>query len=540
MQEKQRKQREEQKRIKTKKRRLWSTSFKVLAIKTISNVQKIALAQEVYNESFLKQLTKNKQLTNSLREQRSPEQVLQIFKQNQQHINHIHICTAAMSLGYMMRQLNRKKIQLEEMERAYNYLIQQMNRHMDVMNAWDLCNCIWSLGKAAENKQLTKKLPQLQRTCTLLVSRALQLRKQFQGQTLANIIWAMAKIGRNKNDVLVQELVKESLQKQLYHFIPQEISNILWAIAKMSFEDLHVINKYLNMAKQCIKQMPPQNLSNVMWTLKKLRYQHTELQELIEDIIVERIKKFNSQDISNFALAFLDLGLKNQEILDILVQQFTQQKFWKAQEFANLLYAVSCMGYPIQKAQNFFNQAGFRKRYYQPVYKFIELRQIRRAYLEYQSKGQKLIIPHYLLRTSKLQSQYQALVSSRLPVPQLNEIYDVIKQKYPPSQKRVLVHHAEVHINICIQSNNQNIAIFISSEMNYLRNKPQIYIGSTKCYYQFVERIGWKVITIDPRQWKSEQYRIKLLWQIQYLIDNKVNSNSWSSDYEFVIPSFEE
>ncbi|MBO9496951.1 hypothetical protein J7438_23090 [Thalassotalea sp. G20_0] len=115
-----------------------------------------------------------------------------------------------------------------------------------------IANLLWALAKLVDNGLKLEKTPKLKEAVVTLLlcgktkTESKEYKDHFNTQQITNLIWALAKLVSNGLELEKTAMPKEVVPALLYHvktkakskeeenhFIPQNIANLLWAVAKL-------------------------------------------------------------------------------------------------------------------------------------------------------------------------------------------------------------------------------------------------------------------------------------------------------------------
>eukprot|EP01026_Neomeris_dumetosa_P074960 TRINITY_DN7851_c0_g1_i3.p5 TRINITY_DN7851_c0_g1~~TRINITY_DN7851_c0_g1_i3.p5 ORF type:complete len:159 (+),score=17.02 TRINITY_DN7851_c0_g1_i3:827-1303(+) len=150
-------------------------------------------------------------------------------------------------------------------------------------------------------------------------------------------------------------------------------------------------------------------------------------------------------------------------------------------------------------------------------YKDIHLCKIRRAQLQYASRGEKLSLSdsleHKCIEKKKAESQYGSRLNNKF----IDEVYEFLKQDYPDVRKRVIGYYGQLEVSIELLHEEGKIAIEPRSEKCYTINEPKFLLGATKSMFEMLQGFGWQVVEVSYLQWDNPDYKQKLLKKIKGL-----------------------
>jgi very-short-patch-repair endonuclease len=171
--------------------------------------------------------------------------------------------------------------------------------------------------------------------------------KDFEPQTIANLMWAFATAGVSPDAALVQAMSSAAVSKSK-DFKPQEIANLMWASATSGVSpDAALIQAMSSAAVSKSKDFNPQNIANLMWAFATSGVSpDAALIQAMSSAAVSKSKDFNPQNIANLVWAFATSGVSP----DVAVVQamssaaVSKSKDFDAQAIANLMWAFATAG----------------------------------------------------------------------------------------------------------------------------------------------------------------------------------------------------
>ncbi|MGO0309269.1 RAP domain-containing protein [Endozoicomonas acroporae] len=174
----------------------------------------------------------------------------------------------------------------------------------DQFKPQEFSNLLWAVAKLVDNGLKLEKTPKLKNVVAALLpqvknkAESKEEKDHLNAQTIANLLWALAKLVDNglaleKTAQLKEAVVallphvktKAESKQEKDHFIPQHIANLVWAVAKLVDNGLalekttklkeavaallhHVKSKAE--AKEEKDHFIPQHISNLLWGMAKL------------------------------------------------------------------------------------------------------------------------------------------------------------------------------------------------------------------------------------------------------------------------------
>lgn len=191
---------------------------------------------------------------------------------------------------------------------------------------------------------------------------------EFKPQGLANIMWALGKMGakvtpevRQMVDVLGREMVAQITHSRHKGTVaPQNISNMLHGLANLGISPSpDLLCALARSADSQLRQFGPQELTNTVWSLSQMHRAGAaftpEVDALLDRIPDELLLLFSDrawrarvkpQTISNLALAYAHLHRAPQMLMmELLKEAQPMLGQFKPQELSNFLWAMATMGF---------------------------------------------------------------------------------------------------------------------------------------------------------------------------------------------------
>lgn len=217
------------------------------------------------------------------------------------------------------------------------------------LGARQVANCMWALSKlppSAEQDPLGRRGPSPV-LVEQLVLRASEHWHSFNGQELANLVYALAALQhRPRRDWL--HAFAEVLGRVVQSLKPQEVSNVLYAFRKLRFG---APEELLQQLLQRIQAMMPEcSVQDCVVALHACAAQRRPIDSVWLAAFFEatgnRLPLFNSQDVANTLHSLAVLGVEPplpwlERLLDCCEPKLKQ---FSAQECSNTLYALALMG----------------------------------------------------------------------------------------------------------------------------------------------------------------------------------------------------
>eukprot|EP01024_Parvocaulis_polyphysoides_P062770 TRINITY_DN7209_c0_g1_i1.p1 TRINITY_DN7209_c0_g1~~TRINITY_DN7209_c0_g1_i1.p1 ORF type:complete len:254 (-),score=41.91 TRINITY_DN7209_c0_g1_i1:47-760(-) len=162
----------------------------------------------------------------------------------------------------------------------------------------------------------------------------------------------------------------------------------------------------------------------------------------------------------------------------------------------------------------------------------LELCQLRLSYLLYQINGkEKLIFPDDLQQHCMHALQKEAKRKQYKENELLPKVLEVVKQKYPYAQERVLILNGEFQVHICICGHDRRndmhaynnmydmqqrkVALEIFTTNNFVANRGHLVVGYTLSKIELLVGFGWRVVIVSSYEWDDKGYQQQMLKTIE-------------------------
>eukprot|EP01025_Chloroclados_australasicus_P023624 TRINITY_DN23911_c0_g2_i2.p1 TRINITY_DN23911_c0_g2~~TRINITY_DN23911_c0_g2_i2.p1 ORF type:complete len:448 (-),score=15.65 TRINITY_DN23911_c0_g2_i2:59-1402(-) len=351
------------------------------------------------------ELVVKKQTTAKLYYSQSPKVILQILNQQQDYFDPIHIGAAAVRLAYLIPVTS-----FADIVEGYNQFIAIIEQRMDDLSGRQLVNCLWSLGMASQDPRIFIKIPKFKEIFERLAISATTKRQDLNVIEITSAIWAISKTKISKDwyiHLLASRCAQigENMQAQYHSFDGQTIINqtkfdahyistVVWGLGVLYYSDAEVIARLANIVRQSITKANGTNVAFIAYGLKRLRYYDEHVLDQIEYKILNNTQlNFTGDDISMISLAFADFGVGNQETLDCLVYQLLATQIGHINVYVNVIYSLSILNYSVDTVQTIIDRFVEQIDNEYGNLKKIELIQLGRACMEFESRGANLNFP---------------------------------------------------------------------------------------------------------------------------------------------------
>eukprot|EP01025_Chloroclados_australasicus_P042316 TRINITY_DN4502_c0_g1_i2.p1 TRINITY_DN4502_c0_g1~~TRINITY_DN4502_c0_g1_i2.p1 ORF type:complete len:536 (-),score=24.93 TRINITY_DN4502_c0_g1_i2:737-2344(-) len=458
----------------------------------------------------------NKSLTRNLRQCKDPLQILQTLELYKTQMDCINIATAFVSIANILKS---KMSQTQEVviQRIYEELFQLLEQNMDQMASRALANCLWSLGKLVERfgfRLVSQKV--LNDTLDKLYERQIYMVYHMNGFDISNSLWAMAKVqyvSYSNIKALVEVAVNET------DLTGQDISNALWALAKIGYtQDIKILMHLVEQAKTHILEMTPQAISNCLWAVQELRYYDEQFLDIAENQILNSNMRFSNQAIANILMACTDFGVHHKEaVISTLMGQYWQGRQRDIRDCAVIAYSLAVLNAPTHMVEKIFEFCVEVYDTQSQDFQELDLRQLRRAHLEYLSRGQQLNISDNFSKICIDAQQKFQRSGAWINIDFIGTVHSYLCQEGFASEKQVLVQDDELDVDILINGNSENqLAIRIWTFECYACNDARIFLGRAQAVLNLLVNFGWKVVTISEAEWNyNTDYKKKIVQEIR-------------------------
>ena len=150
--------------------------------------------------------------------------------------------------------------------------------------------------------------------------------EEFKSQEVANILWAFATLGIQK-EALFDELTTRALQIS-GSFNSQNVANTLWAFATLDIQNEALFNKLAERALQISGSFKSQEITNTLWAFAITETQSTTTDRFIESVL----ERFNEKELKESELVQMYFALKQHRYLE-----YSHKKHSKKHEILDAL-----------------------------------------------------------------------------------------------------------------------------------------------------------------------------------------------------------
>ncbi|KAH9257353.1 hypothetical protein BASA81_004510 [Batrachochytrium salamandrivorans] len=225
--------------------------------------------------------------------------------------------------------------------KASAVLGQLLLKQIDLANPIALSNSMWALAKLGLDKDTALCQAVYDKTTVAKCS----------PQSLANILWAFAKQGFTPKDKFARLLV-ELQQAKLDHFSPQALSLCMWSLASLGATPCaELFDTFLReMSRRKFDSFAPQNYSHMVWALCAFNMRGdkdgTFLLEVCDAMTVANgnvIQNCREVDLASLAMSLSSLAVQHDRIIDQIAHECARRitKF-TSEELINLMWAFAC------------------------------------------------------------------------------------------------------------------------------------------------------------------------------------------------------
>eukprot|EP01023_Acetabularia_acetabulum_P005229 TRINITY_DN12130_c0_g3_i1.p1 TRINITY_DN12130_c0_g3~~TRINITY_DN12130_c0_g3_i1.p1 ORF type:complete len:462 (-),score=31.63 TRINITY_DN12130_c0_g3_i1:55-1440(-) len=453
------------------------------------------------------------------------------LRDNWGYLDIVSISAASVNMGYKVRNIKKMNYNIQRIINVYGMILELILDKLDELECTQLTTCLWSLGNIAQLKFIRCKLQDYDKVFQKLCNKIGKLDSLETTQKTSMILWAMAKY-KYKNKEHINKIVSQLFLFGESDYNPVGISSIFWSLSILEIDDLKTIKKMLQLVKLKIESMRPVSFCNIFHSLKTLRYYDQEIIDISFQIIKSRTQTFSRIGVNVILQSLLELNIfeqknrsyyqQNQEVLDILFDEFRREQWVQISIFTDFIYYCAALGFPTQKLQPAVEaveklvDGESDKEYEQHNYN--PFATMRRAQILYESKGEN----NGLIYSEKLQQlaiqNMQSTVKKRFlhPYPLVQEVAQFLRQHFEDVQEVQVVYDEQITIQIQIQKKGTKVCLMgLEGSNQYMLSHPQNIKGSIIVWINVIENLGWKVIFLTEEQWNSMDSKQDLVKQIE-------------------------
>eukprot|EP01025_Chloroclados_australasicus_P038756 TRINITY_DN4003_c0_g3_i1.p1 TRINITY_DN4003_c0_g3~~TRINITY_DN4003_c0_g3_i1.p1 ORF type:complete len:596 (-),score=76.13 TRINITY_DN4003_c0_g3_i1:97-1806(-) len=467
-----------------------------------------------------------------------PTELLRTLKLHHASMNAVNVSTAALTITKLLktRQSSSDSQDRQAIGNVYGILFQLFQSKGSEMSPRSLANCLYSVGKMVDTFPLSMydgaRVDQVFEELCLHAARAVD---DMTGTGICQSVWAMGKL-QYHNEYHMNKFITTAIEKK-DDLKMSHIATMLLAMAYAKFNEPKLIAKLIKLIQQQYQQQlshlfDNQIYANILWALQELRYHDKDFQLFLEKLLLEQKFQFTSQQLNNVIYNFVEFGVKNQEnVLQILVDQFLNIQSHLSCNFSAFIYALSVFGFSQQQTQLIMDKYFEQNQNQLEQIDKKDIFRIKKAQFQYLSRKQNLILP------PKFQEFCQNFnFSDNLHKNQfLDVVHEFVKQKYKNCQKRLIQQDGNLEIMIAIldEEAGQKVAVVPFSAYEYSINKPKKLLGRGKIYVNLLKAYGWHVIQVSALDWENGRYKNKILKLIgDSLNQEKVNGSQIKNKVE--------
>ena len=165
---------------------------------------------------------------------------------------------------------------------------------------------------------------------------------RFSPRQMANIYWALGKLGDRESPILPR-LVANLNRPPWRAWQPQELANALWAAACLGLADWRAawVPVVEEVKRRGLASFEPQAVSNTVWACAHLGNRDEELLAAVADYTVGNRGIMAAQSIANTVWALMELRFYHSTVFEVAAADVQRRmRTYKAQEMCNVLYAM--------------------------------------------------------------------------------------------------------------------------------------------------------------------------------------------------------
>jgi hypothetical protein len=272
------------------------------------------------------------------------EGILALYHEQSKHFNNVNLATSMSQLGRIRSVNTQDPTFLRFVDDLTNTI---EARGLEWMGIQGIANIVHAIGKMQLKSNSSRRI--LEFVARQDNAHAIIVMKG-DPQAVANICWAMAKLGRS--DIFPSFM--GILEDQVHWFVkegnPQDVANIASACAKLGVPSPKLFAEIDNQSSWLVKAGNPQTVANTAWACATLGFPSPNLFLEIENQSSWIVKEGSPQAIANTAWACATVGFSSPKLLSAVESRSS----WivtegNPQDVANIAWASAKMGFQSPK-----------------------------------------------------------------------------------------------------------------------------------------------------------------------------------------------
>jgi hypothetical protein len=265
--------------------------------------------------------------------------ILALYHEQSKDFNNVNFATTMSQLG-RIQSVNKRDPSFAKFVDDLANIIEA--RGLEWMGIRSVANIVHVVGKM----QLKSKSAQQIIDFAARKENAQAIVLRGEPQSVANICWAMAKLGRS--DIFPSFM--GILEGQSQWFVgeegtPQEVANTAWACATLGIKSPNLFSEIETHSSWLVMEGDPQAVANIAWACATLGIQSPKLFSEIEQHSSWMVKEGIPQNVANIAWACATLGIQSPN----LFSEIEQHSSWIVTEgipqaVANTAWACATFG----------------------------------------------------------------------------------------------------------------------------------------------------------------------------------------------------
>jgi hypothetical protein len=279
----------------------------------------------------------------SLGKQRDWKGILALYDEEPSGFDHINVATTMLQLG-RIQSMNKQDLSFVRFVEDLASIIE--SRGLKWIGIRGITNIAHSIGKMRVKSKSAQQIIEFaarKENAQAIVLRGVP-------QDVANICWAMAKLGRSDIFPSFMTRVESVSQWLVDEGSPQAAANIAWACATLRFQSPKFFSEIENRSTWLVEEGNLQDVAHMAWACATLRIQSRKLFSEIENQSVWIVYEGNPQAVATIALACAKLDFQSPKLFSAIESRSSWiVKEGNPQDVANIALACAKLDFQSPK-----------------------------------------------------------------------------------------------------------------------------------------------------------------------------------------------